>query len=357
MDRRTISSWVVGAMLVGSWPHVATAAERVQFDVQSLVECRDVTPPEFTRTNPEERLVAATFPVSVLSRLAADQSLREIWVRIESPDASLHVEDYSPRTTLTSNVAGSKIVQGESTRDRQWNFHVRGGYLGFADGEAQGSMHETDRKQYQFEELPPTDLVTASGTILRGRGVFFKFCAGPRTSLEGERLLEVVFRVPLAWRGDRVFVHCEAIGSDPGYAIDNRSSALAARSFVVALCQEGNRESRRLAEQYLAAESLLRASYLRSQSRSKNASAGWQDLRELFSAGPRRAPNWAEQLIYSRTSGAQVLPEGSSETVREAASRYLAASAALEHSAKSPTTAALTTAPPTARFARTGSSH
>ena len=354
MSRGSILSWIVGVIFIVPMPAqltVVRAAERIQFDVDSLVECRDVTPPGFTEANPDQRLVVARFPVSVLSRLSTDESLQEIWVRIESPDSSLRVEDFSPRTTVSSRVVGSKQVQGESERNRDWNFHVQGSYPGIAEGEAKGSLHESHRERYQFEELPPVDLDIASGTILRGRGVYFKLCAGPRKSLEGEQPLSVVFRVPRWWRGDRVFVHCEAVSIDSGFtAIGESTTPGAARSFVVAMYQQSDDESRQFAERYLAAESQLRGEYLRSMKAQKNKS-GWQEFQKLFAGSPRRSPNWAEQFIYSRTTEAVELPDAASESMRNAVTRYAAARAALDRLAASGTNATSHAA-----FARVGGS-
>ncbi len=315
-------------------PVSAAESSEVQFDVESLVGCNEVTTDGFVRLNPGERLVQAHFPVSVLSRLHAERTLAQIWIRIESPDASLNVFDFAPRTATSTSVVGTLQVQGSSERSREWSIQLQGQSPGIASGEAQALDREHETAQYQYERLPPLDLCAASGTIRRGQGVFFKIQAGPRNVLEGTQDLTVVFRVPQAWRGDRVFVHCEAYGTDPGFGgLGKDSTRWAARSFVVALYQLGDFESRQRARDYLRMEEELRRQALRWAKRPRGSTSALAGIGSLLFSARGESVTWAEKIIYgrgSRNDVAAALPSELPAEIRMLATKYLAARASLE---------------------------
>ena len=85
----------------------------VQFDVRSVVECRDVTTAEFAATNPDERLVEARFQVSTLIQHGNADDLIQYLYRIESRQGTAQVVDYQPKTTLATDIIGNLGIENK----------------------------------------------------------------------------------------------------------------------------------------------------------------------------------------------------------------------------------------------------
>ena len=107
-------------------------------------------------------------------------------------------------------------------------------------------------------------MLTASGTIDRGRGVYFKLKPSPRTTLEGAYEYVVVLRVPRNWRSGLLFVSSDASGNErsvlPG---DEQTTKLGRGRFVVAIYQQGDTAAQQAASRYGQAELALQQTIAR----------------------------------------------------------------------------------------------
>ena len=65
---------------------LAAAPCRVSMDIGPTVECRDVTTPEFARSHPDEKIVEATFRMSVLLETGRAEDLEELRATILVPN-------------------------------------------------------------------------------------------------------------------------------------------------------------------------------------------------------------------------------------------------------------------------------
>jgi len=292
--------------------------QRVQFDLPAQSAARDVTPVDFATSKPQERLIAVRLPVSVISQLRDGEQLDEVWIRVESPDESLRVEDYAPRTTLSTSVQGTMRMEGSGDHQKEVALQLRGQSPGLAEGSLTALDREQGRLQYEFEVLPPLELGLASGTLRRGQGVYFKFRSSPRAALEGELAVEVVFRVAEGWRGDRLYVHGEAIGSGPGFpGLGNQTVRWGARSFVVALYLDGDMAAHRVARQYLEAESDYRDAIGRwAKKRSSNGNPLSQISAALLAVTSHSAVHSSSMNSSSRPSNSG-FSTGSSASTRD----------------------------------------
>jgi hypothetical protein len=100
--------------------------------------------------------------------------------------------------------------------------------------------------------------VAASGTLDRGRGVYFKLKPSRSTSLEGAKEFVVVFRVPADWRGDFLYLSCTATGVKRSVVPPLREDVVCGkRRFIVAIYSEGDRAARAAAERLVRAEWVL----------------------------------------------------------------------------------------------------
>lgn len=232
---------------------------RVHFDVPQAVAVRDVTSPEFALAHPAERLIEARIPISMLLDQGRARDVHELVHRLESTTAGAQVMDYSPKTMLATTVIGSTHIERQTTRDAKATLDVGGSYAGLVTGKAHGELTHHAREDSKFEQLPSLELLTASGTVDRGRGVYFKLKASPRTTLEGSYDYLIVLRVPRVWRAGLLYVTSEARGlrRSPlpgGDAIETVGSG----RFLVALYQQGDADAHRAAQNYALAEQALR---------------------------------------------------------------------------------------------------
>ncbi len=232
---------------------------RVRFDVPQTVAVRDVTSREFALVHPGERLIEARLTISMLLEQGDARQVRELVHRVESSQSASQVVDFSPKTQLATTVVGATNIQRQKQQDLNLAFNASAGYQLIAKGNASGEYQSHHQEDTAFEQLPTLDLLTASGTIDRGRGVYFKLKPSPRTTLEGAYEYVVVLRVPRHWRAGLIFVSSDASGSERSvFASDSQSTKLGSGRFIVAAYQQGDIGAKQAAMRYAQAELALK---------------------------------------------------------------------------------------------------
>ncbi len=233
---------VVGGGWLGGAATPAKAGElQLSFDVGYLVECRDVTPPEYAHAHPGEKLVEAQFRISAYFQRGSDDDLVEFVYEIESPQRTLFVVDFEPKTEMASSIVGPMSIERSQESNRTAGIGVSGRYTNVANAEASASLGSKDGEKVRFDRLPALELLAASGTTQRGHGVYFKLRPSDQVSLEGARQLLCVFRVPHDWRGDMVRLKCHAVGHRRGLVPGlPASSSRHVSHFEVGLYLQGN---------------------------------------------------------------------------------------------------------------------
>jgi hypothetical protein len=255
------ASWacVTVAVMACHWPGDAAAqSPAVHFDMNPVAACRNVTSPEFEALNPDERLVEADFEISALIRQGDEDDLLQFFYRLELQDAATSVVDYSPKTTLASDQASNVTKEERTERSNHVGVVLTSpldwpGKLTASSDLGQKSMGST-----RYELVPEMTAVTASGTVQRGRGVYFKLRPSRSHTLEGARRFSVVMRVPAAWRGGYAQWNCTASGIGRGLVrtLDERIQC-GERRFVVALYLDGDAEAKAAAQRLVRAETDL----------------------------------------------------------------------------------------------------
>jgi hypothetical protein len=232
----------------------ATAeAPRVQFDMPYAVACKELTPVEFADANPGQKLIEARFEISSLLAAGKERDLTQYFIRIEDPERKLAVVDYLPKTCHESRLASPVTISDTDEKNASLGINLAGKYEFVSSVGATAGIGQKRTSCVKYDLLPPLETVAASGTLLRGSGVYFKLKASPRHLLEGGREFALVLRVPAAWRSGCVHVRCEAEGIRRGLVstFDEQVSC-GRRDFVVALYLDGDETGR------LAAEALAR---------------------------------------------------------------------------------------------------
>ena len=298
---------------------------RLQFDVSTTVACRDVTSPEFSATNPDERCMEARFQISLLSQLGPDRAAAELLIRIESPDAHVQIADYFRKTTLASEFAGPISVEQHEERAKSIDFKLGGQSPAVQAGGSASEQFKTTLHT-QGQRLPPMELCAASGTVQRGHGVYFKLKPTSHTSLEGAHEYVLVLRVPASWRGDTLLVNCEAFGLETKFPSPTVTrNRWGARSFTVALYREGDAVAQARATQLVRAERELRTvvASQRRQLEKRTRPNPLQEIESLFKHNDPKLPeNWLEQILYAAADLSPVLQENLPTKVRVAALNY-----------------------------------
>ena len=245
-----------GAVVPTAW---ASGPPHVYFDLAPVVACRDVTPKEFAEANPDEKLVQATFAISSLISSGDQEDLLQFFYRVESLEGTLQVFDYSPKTTLASEVAGNIGIEKKNEKSKHISLAVSGAFEWPVSGSGSGNLGSKSVDAVRYELVPQMVAVAASGTIRRGAGVYFKLRPSRSTSLEGAKEFTVVFRVGRSWRADCIQVMCKAVGIRRGVVLPLDDSIVCGqRRFLVALYLEGDLSAKAAAERFAHAASELR---------------------------------------------------------------------------------------------------
>jgi len=237
-----------------SMPSAAAAEEPVlAFDFGRTLECRDVTPPEFSEAYPDERIIECTLRLSVNLVSGAIADVEAIRVEISDSDQRLRVFGFSPGTRLESEFADDIVTKKTIESSHSFSASLGGelpAYVGGAVAHVTptvgGGMGGKEVLTETHKRVAPKQVVVASGTMNEEHGVFFTLRLSPTSSLEGVHELAVQFVVPASWRGDAIRVVCQATGQQKVLWM-KQQKVWAQRSAAVALYLAGDAAARRAA--------------------------------------------------------------------------------------------------------------
>lgn len=324
---------LVSLVLSAASPSSALAGPpHVHFDAAYSVACRDVTPQDFAHANPLDRLIEARIDISALVKSGREDDLAEYYYLLRSPQHTLQIHDYLPKTTLASDIDGAITIEQKDERSGGLGISLAGIYAGAAKATGDANIGAKRSKTVRFDKLPPLESLTASGTIDRGTGVFFKLRPSSRTSLEGGHEFVLLMRVPVEWRADHLLLECRATGwrRGPVRALDERADAGRA-NFLIALYLEGDGAARDAALELISAEGRLRGAAAEIAPPKAPATLAGRLGLTLHGGDSGLPTDWLERLLGrpSRSEVRMLMPQ-LPPTVREAAMRYFVALARLE---------------------------
>ncbi|SMP37764.1 hypothetical protein SAMN06265222_10124 [Neorhodopirellula lusitana] len=249
-----------------------------------------------------------------LSSLVSGEKVPEIdrWmIRCVPRDASWRVVDYAPRTETASDYDGpieyKKI--DEQTNSLGMSFDATPLQLGGAHAGFDTNQKEGETMQYRRQA--PLHAVTASGTIERGRGVYYKLRWTSTQVLEGEKEFKVTFQVPVGFRAGLLDVSVVAMGRTPSSSKfssipvlgddSNKVHPIGQGRFAVAVHAEGDPVAWRLAKSMADTEQVLRseASKIRTVSATHSLSTLIRHVAakiDIESDAPSGA--WVDRLVF-----------------------------------------------------------
>lgn len=228
------------------------ASDPVVFDVNPIVAAQPLPTQGWASTMANSRFVRIPLQLSSLIDSSLSNDVDEFLFRVETQHQEMQVADFFPKTELTSSVAGQVQVSSLEQEHRELNARGAAGYpgAGWVEGNAQYYGHAATQKA--FIERPAMSVLTASGTLGRRSGVYFKFKRSPQTTLEGMHPVEVVMEVPSHWRGGLLDVSMEANGGG------RSRKTLAQQRFLVAVYQAGDDIAEKVARGHVTMEQRLR---------------------------------------------------------------------------------------------------
>ncbi len=292
--------WGTVPMVLLTVSTALAGAPDIRFDTASVVGCRDVTTTEFEASHPSERLVEGRFRISAIVQDGMLPEDVQYSYQIVNPGARVQIVDYQPQTRQATAVAGNVTVEKTKETNKSLGLSLSGGFQPIAQGTAGADLGSKDISQIRYELKPPMEVVLVAGTLDRGTGVYFKLRPSPDESLEGSREFSLMMRVPHAWRGDMMYVRCEAQQHRRG-----GYESLGVTRFVVGLFAQGDEQARQAAEDLVRAEATLRRSVVdhrrdiqkRSIPTVVHQVGAWLDVYH-----PRIPDTWLERLIYGSTN-------------------------------------------------------
>ncbi len=276
------------------------ASPDIRFDTADLVSCRDVTTPEFKAANTQERLVEGHFRITAMVEEGEMREGMQYAYQILNPTGRVRIVDYQPQTQQATAVAGNVSIERKKESNKSLGLSVNGSFESIAHGTAGSDIGTKDTSQIRYELKPPMEVVLVAGTMDRGTGVYFKLRPSPDEALEGSREFSVVMRVPDSWRGEVMYVRCEAQENRRG-----SYTSLGVTRFVVGLYVEGDEEALRAAENLVLAEATLRRTVAKRQRDIQKRSLPTLvhkvgALLDMYD--PRIPDSWLERLIYGPTN-------------------------------------------------------
>jgi len=300
-------------------------APRVHFDVPYVVTARDITCCEFELAYPHDKLIEVKLQVSSLLQEGNEADLHQYLFSIVSPQRTMTVVDYLPKTLHETPLATNLSVERSHEKTASIGVSVKGQYEATPEAGFNSGVGQKKESSVRYDLLPPLESVTASGTILRSSGVYFKLKATDRNLLEGAREVAMILRVPKTWRADYLHVRCEA----DGYArsvvrsLDQVVSA-GERDFLVVVYLEGDEQARAIAHATAQREINLRRVAAARQARYEAKPS----LPRLIPLPPSQSKaavsmDWLSPFLYSGMASA--IPAQVPSDVRQAAAEYEAA--------------------------------
>lgn len=309
---------------LGSTSVMEAAAPCVHFDVPDTVKCRPFEEGGFREAD-DDLLVVANFSISTLVRVGHEEQKLQLLFVLESPERTLRVVDYSPKTEMFSTVTGEIEYQRQSEYGSDAGLNASFQLTPAVNGDAKLSSHTKTNENLKYQQMPPLQLLAASGTIARGSAVYFKLKPSPRTSLEGVRDFQVVFQVPRTWRADYLRLRCVAYEQATHDGRDG-DPICGSSDFLVPVYLAGDDVARSAAERLARGERQLRQLARLQSERQVRQQSQWSNKLPSWLGGksqPRfpAAETWLTAVLHSparqtRFSFQSQLPEEIQEGLR-----------------------------------------
>lgn len=258
--RSFVATSIATLLLIISASNTAKASQPqlVAFDAPAIVVAEPLD--SNVHSSPSTGGTFLRLKLTVSTMISPDYrgNVEEVVVSVDSPSRSLRVIDFWPKTEMYSQVQGTITVANQTQKNQNFTFNVAGGYEPFVRGSANGDYHNQQQVHENYQRQPPMQLLTSSGTVNRGYGVFFKFRPGPAPILEGDREIALLVEAPAGWRADLLHVHMQAVGQTSNGFGGTEMQTLGATELWTATHRLGDSEAAQRARRYINTEQAVR---------------------------------------------------------------------------------------------------
>jgi hypothetical protein len=226
-------------------------------------------------------------------------------VQCQPRDRSIWIVDYSPQTEALSDVASPIQVKNTTEEGKSMGIGLDGAYGHLARIHAAADQSQKQIQSVQFDRIAPVQAVTASGTINRGRGVYFKLRWTAQQVLEGEKTFRLTLKVPRHWRGGLVDVSVLAQGDRKSFGWERESMTMGKANFVVAVYREKDKEAEARAQALAQSEYALRVLAAKQRAAESGSHSLPSMLRHVANKldldfDRREDQNWLPRLLSGR---------------------------------------------------------
>ncbi|TWU41632.1 hypothetical protein Q31b_30860 [Novipirellula aureliae] len=251
-----------------------------------------------------DQLIDVELRLSSMIVAPKPQRIDQWIVRCQPRQDGIQIADYSPRTEVASRIQGPIQVKTTDEKTESFGLSINGTYGDLAKGNAGTDRGSKQAECLQYDRIAPVHAVTASGTINRGRGVYFKLKWTEQQVLEGEKVFHLTLNVPATWRSGLVDVSVIAQSEKKSFGGWDRDVVTLGRAnFVVAVYRAGDSEAMAAAKNLADAEDTLRRT-VAAHRHSQNPITGLvRNVTELFeSKRPIDSQQILEQLLVEGAS-------------------------------------------------------
>ena len=226
-------------------------------------------------------------------------------VRCQPRDRSITIVDYAPRTESGSDLATPIQVKNTTEKGSAMGIGLDGAYGHLARINAAADQSKKRTNSVQFDKVAPLHAVTASGTINRGRGVYFKLRWTAQQILEGEKTFRLTLKVPTNWRGSLMDVSVIAQGERKTFGWEREIKTLGSASFVVAVYKDQDTEAEIQARSLAESEYGLRILAAKHRLATTESHSLPSMLRHVatkfdFDSNQNRKGDWLPRLLTNR---------------------------------------------------------
>jgi hypothetical protein len=240
------ASFLVAA---NSVPSIFGDSARVVFDLPSTLECRDVTPANFSEVHPSLKVIEAEFRISARIVAGSESDIVDFLYIIASPDKKLRFQDYLPNTSVESTVADDQIEITDTTENaKAGDIGAKVSYKGVGGGLSKTKSSKKSHSTH-YKEIASRALVVSSGTTDHEHGIFFKLKPSRAASLEGAKEFTFLATVPKSWRGGWCTVSCAARAKSKTFFPRNEVVPAGVAQSQIGLYLMGDAEANSLAEE------------------------------------------------------------------------------------------------------------
>ena len=170
------------------------------------------------------------------------------------------IVDYSPRTETGSDLASHIQIRQSKEKHQSLGIGITGNYTSNLHGNAGLDHGSKNTDSVQFDRFAPVHAVTASGTINRGTGVYFKLRWTAKQILEGQKTFQLKLDVPDSWRTGLIDISVVAQSEHKSFANwEDTMKTMGSANFVIAVYREEDLHASEVARKMAQAEHELRS--------------------------------------------------------------------------------------------------